>query len=122
MSDPTKKTGKDKSDNFLNFVPSKSQKYKWDDQDGNVTIYVENRGFFNFLAQKLLKKPRVSQIHLEEMGSFIWPLIDGKKNIYDIGQLVSKHFGDKAEPLYPRLVKYFKMLKDYDFVELKKPD
>ena len=116
-----KKEKKDKSDNYLDFIPVRSDKYKWDtDEDGNVTIFVENKGIFNRLAQVLLKKPKVSQIHLEEFGSFIYPCIDGNASIYEIGQKVKEHFMEKAEPLYPRLIQYFKMLYDYGFIEYKK--
>ena len=30
--------------------------------------------------------------------------------------LVKEHFGDKAEPLYPRIVKYFQIMESYEFV------
>lgn len=50
-------------------------------------------------------------------GGFIWPLIDGEKSIYDIAQLVKEQFGEKADPLYPRVVKYFQILESYDFVK-----
>ena len=53
----------------------------------------------------------------EKMGSFIWPLIDGKRTVYDIGQKVSEQFGDKAEPLYPRLTLYIRTLKEYGFIK-----
>lgn len=110
----------DKKDNYLDHIPLRSDN-KWEtDMDGNVTIFVENKGVFNKIAQALLKKPKVSQIHLEEFGSYIYPLIDGEKSVYDIGQLVTAHFGDKAEPLYPRLTKYFRMLENYGFIEYKK--
>ena len=110
-----------KDDNFLDRIPLCVEKYKWDKDDaGVVTIYVENKGVFNRAAQKLLHKPEVSQVHLEKMGSFIWPLIDGEKSIYEIGQLVSEEFGEEAEPLYPRLTQYFRMLMNCGFVEMQK--
>lgn len=90
------------------------------DEKGNVTIFVENKGVFNRLAQLILKKPKVSQVHLERFGSFIFPLIDGKKSVYDIGLKVRAEFGEEAEPLYPRLSTYIKKLHDYGFVEYKK--
>lgn len=112
---------KTKKNNFLDYIPLHVETYRWDmDEEKNVTIYVENKGLFNRVAQKLLKKPKVSQIHLEKMGSFIWPLIDGERTIYDIGQKVSENFGEDAEPLYPRLTQYIKNLKDYGFIEYKK--
>ena len=112
---------KDGQDNYLDYVPIISDKHKWEaDEEGDVTIFIENKGFFNWLAQKLLKKPKVSQLHLEKFGSYIFPLIDGKASIYEIGQKVGAHFGDEAEPLYPRLAEYFKMLQSYGFIEYDK--
>ena len=106
--------------NYLDFVPQvpDSQKYEINDA-GEVTLFQENKGLFNLIAQKLFKKPRISQIHLDEMGNFIWPLIDGERSVYDIAVLVKEHFGDKAEPLYDRLCKYISMLVDYGFLVLK---
>ena len=82
-------------------------------------MHIENRGAMNKFAQLLLKKPRVSHIHLDEMGSFIWLLFDGEKDITLIGIFVKEHFGDKAEPLYERLSQYIKTLKRYNFIEIK---
>ena len=80
---------KESQDNYLDYVPIISDKHRWEtDEEGNVTIFIENKGIFNWLAQKLLKKPKVSQLHLEKFGSFIFPLIDGKTTIYEIGQKV----------------------------------
>ena len=108
------------SANYLDFIPEHSEKYKWEtDEQGGVTIFVENKGVFHFLAQKFLGKPKVSQVHLEEMGSFIWPLIDGKHSIADIGELVKIQFGDGAEPLYPRLISYIRNLEDYGFISVR---
>jgi len=110
-----------KTDNYLDYIPVRSDKYKWEkDRDGDVTIFVENKGVFNRLAQIILKKPKVSQIHLEKFGSFIYPLIDGKSTVYEIGQSVNSRFGDEVQPLYPRLSQYFRMLHDYGFIEYKK--
>ena len=95
-------------------------KIKWStDEEGIVTLDIENTGVFNRVAQKLFKKPKVSHVHLDKMGSFIWPLLDGKKDIVAIGVLVKEHFGDEAEPLYERLAKYFQVLDSYSFVEWK---
>lgn len=57
-------------------------------------------------------------MHLDEMGSFVWPLIDGEKTILEIGKAVEERFGDEAKPLYERLVKYFQILESYHFIYL----
>lgn len=110
-----------KNENFLDLIPVKSEKFRHEiAPDGKVTVFVENKGFFNFIAQKIFKKPRVSQVHLEEFGSFIWQQIDGKKSVKEIADLLHAQFGKKAEPLYPRISLYFKTLLQYGFVEVKK--
>lgn len=116
-----KKQSNEASDNYLDYIPEHNDKFKWDiDEEGKVTIFVENKGFFNKIFQALLKKPKVSQIHLDEMGNFIWPLIDGKKTIYDISVYVKEEFGDKAEPLYNRLIQYMYNLESYEFIIINK--
>lgn len=104
--------------NFLDFIPVINDKFRYEIVDQKVTIFQENKGVFNRIFQVLLKKPKVTQIHLDEMGSFIWPLMDGEKTVFDISGEVKEYFGEKAEPLIPRLVQYFKMLKNYDFIKL----
>lgn len=93
---------------------------KWSaDDEGIITLDIENTGVFNRVAQKFFKKPKVSHVHLDKMGSFVWPLLDGEKDIVAIGVLVKEHFGEEAEPLYERLAKYFQILDSYSFVEWK---
>lgn len=111
---------KNKNENFLDKIPCRRDDINWSvAEDGTVTLEIENKGIFNKIAQKLFKKPKISYIHLEEIGSFVWPIIDGYKDIIDIGKEVKEYFGDKAEPLYPRLAKYFEILRSYEFITFK---
>lgn len=113
---------KKKKKNYLEFIPQHNEKFFFEiNEEGLVTIFIENKGLFNRIAQKLFKKPKVSQVHLDEMGSFIYPLIDGKKSVMDLSVLVHDHFGEKAEPLYNRLVTYMAMLERYEFVIMNPP-
>lgn len=114
-----KKKEKPISENYLTKVPIRNEELTWSVEDGIVTLHIENKGVFNRVAQKLLKKPKVSHVHLDEMGSFVWPIIDGEKDIIAIGEQVKSHFGDKAEPLYERLAKYFHILASYEFIKFK---
>jgi hypothetical protein len=111
---------KKKDENFLDKIPTHKEGLNWSkDENGMVTLEMENKGIVNRIAQFILRKPKVSYIHLEEFGSFIWPLIDSKKSIYDIAKEVEEHFGEKANPLYERISTYFTMLERYEFVTLK---
>lgn len=111
---------KTKDENFLLRVPLRKEGLSWSkDEEGKVTLEIENKGFFNRLFQKLIKKPKVTYIHLDEMGSFIWPLLSADKDLVALGKDVSEKFGDKAEPLYERLAEYIKRLESYGFVSYK---
>lgn len=110
---------KSRSGNYLDKKPVRNEKFRWSAEDSKVTLEIENTGVWNRIFQKIFKKPRITYLHLDEMGSFIWCLIDGEKNIYDIGQAVKSKFGDKANPLYERLAKYFRILESYNFITLK---
>lgn len=110
----------DSNQNYLDKKPLRKDGINWNsDQNGIVTLEIENKGFYNRIAQKLFKKPKISFIHLDEMGSFVWPIIDGEKDITEIGKLVDGHFGEKAHPLYERLSKYFQILESYGFISFK---
>lgn len=108
------------SENYLDYVPMHNPEILFEvDEDGKVTILQENKGFFCFLTQKLLKKPKISQIHLDEMGDFIWPLMDGERTVNQIAMEVKEKFGEKAEPLYRRLITYLSTLENYGFLTWK---
>ena len=107
------------SQNYLEYVPVYANGLKYEVVDGKVTIFQENKGLFNRIAQIIWKKPAVSQIHLDEMGNFIWPYINGENSIMDIAAFIKEEFGEKAEPLYNRVVEYFRILVSYGFVEYK---
>lgn len=103
--------------NYLEQKPKRNESLRWSaNESGVVTLEIDNKGLMNRIAQKLFRKPKVSFVHLDEMGSFVWPLIDGETDIIRIGELVKEHFREKAEPLYERLAKYFKILESYGFV------
>ena len=104
-----RKNKKDKKQdiNYLDLIPETNQSIRWHrDLKQRIILEIENKGMFNTIAQKVFGKPRFSKVHLDEMGTFIWPEIDGAKTVQELALLVKEHFGDKAEPLYPRIVKY----------------
>ncbi len=107
------------SKNYLENVAQKAVEKFSIDEKGLVTLEIENKGIANKIAQTFFKRPKVSFIHLDEQGSFVWNLIDGQKDIIEIGKNVKEHFGEKAEPLYERLAKFFKILESYKFIKFK---
>ena len=108
------------SGNYLEKIPVRSSYINWkESESGKVTLEIENIGFFNRMAQKFFGKPKISYVHLDAMGSFVWPIIDGNKDILAIGKDVKDKFGEECEPLYERLAKFFQVLESYNFISFK---
>ncbi len=104
--------------NYLDKIPSRPKSIAWSETTkGLVTLEIENKGYANKIAQILFKKPKISYIHLDKMGSFIWKNIDGKMNIHAIAQKVSENFGNEANPLFERLSVFFKIMDSYRFIK-----
>lgn len=102
---------------YLSLVPKHPEMLRWStDKDGIVTFEIENKGIMKRITQVLFFKPKVSYVHLDRFGSFIWEQIDGKRTITEIGELVEAEFGEEAHPLRERLATYFKILESYNFV------
>ena len=108
---------KKKSENYLDYVPVINPQNTWSaEEDGLVTIHMVNRGFYNALAQKFFHTPRISHIALDTYGSFLWKEIDGEKTVGQLAVLLKGRFGQDAEPLYNRLVKYMQILRNNRFI------
>ncbi|MBE5922499.1 MAG: PqqD family protein [Lachnospiraceae bacterium] len=109
-------------ENYMDYIPTCNPLYTWDaDEKGIVTVHVVNKGFYNLLAQKFFKRPRISHIKLDIYGSYVWQQMDSKRTVFEISKLVGERFGEDAEPLIPRLVKYFQILYDNKFIGYVKP-
>ena len=104
-------------ENYLDRIPVRADSIQWKvSSEGMVTLEIENSGWANRIAQVLFGRPQSSYIHLDELGSFVWPLLDGKKDITALGELVEEKFGEDAHPLYERLAQYFRILDSYHFI------
>lgn len=112
--------GKKKQKNYLDLVPERAEGLRWEcGADGIVVLQVENTGIFNRIAQKLFRRPKYTNVHMDRYGSFLWPLIDGEKTVMELAGLQKEAFGEEVEPLYPRIVKYFQIVESYHFIRFK---
>lgn len=112
-----KKRVTSEKENFLDYIPRRNSCYDYRiNERGNVEIIVPNRGFFNRALQILMGKPKQTYVELEEMGSFIWQTMDGKKSVYDLACLERDRFGERSEPVYERLSAYLKTLRECGYI------
>lgn len=104
-------------ENYLDYIPKRNPRYDYQmNRAGRVELIVPNRGICNRICQIFLKKPKNTCVELEEMGSFIWKSMDGKKSVYELALLERKEFGEEAEPVYERVSAYLKVLRSYNYI------
>lgn len=70
--------------------------------------------------QPRLKRPFI-RVNLDDIGSHVWKLCDGKATFASLAQSMREKFGDKAEPAEDRLKKFLIILRNNKFVELYTP-
>ncbi len=113
-------SGKKQKKNYLDLIPERAEGLSWEKGEDNIIVLqTENTGLFNRMAQKLLRRPRFTNVHMDKYGSFLWPLLDGEKTVKELAILQKEAFGEEVEPLYPRIVKYFQIMESYHFIRLK---
>lgn len=110
---------KKQSENYLEYVPVRTPETEFTvDETGIVTLTKEWTGFYNRIAQRFFHKPRVSRIALDGYGSFIWKLIDGERDVYEISQKLETAYPGMEKSL-PRLIKFLEILRDHHFIVWK---
>lgn len=108
---------KKQKENYLDYIPRPNVLFDTRrNGEEHIEVKVHNKGVINKIAQILFKKPQYSYIELEDFGTFVWEHMDGKRSVYEIGALVKERFGEKADPLYPRLAQYMKTLHNHHFI------
>lgn len=97
------------------------QSCKFTAKDGLVTVMVKNpkpsfieKIFFKKKSEKNIK------IDFDEIGTFVWYLCDGTKDVSEITDKVKNHFGEKAEPVKSRVELFINQMSHYKFVVLYK--
>lgn len=108
---------KENKENYLDYIPKHNMLFPFVKKENNrIEVSVRNKGLFNWIAQILFKRPKVSKIELDDFGSFVWEQIDGSRSIYEICEIVHAQYGEKAEPLYERASTYFQILRRNSFI------
>lgn len=100
--------------NYLDFIPEKN--YNWKLKCGSAVIIMPHRGFYARLAHYLFGTPLKSYISLDEIGTYIWLLINGRRSIGEIHELANKKFPLKNEGLE----EYFAALQKNKFIRVVK--
>ncbi len=91
---------------------------EWSERDGRVTVRRPRPGGFRRTALRLLRLPTETTVHLDEVGSSAWRLMDGTRTVAEIrSELVARHpdIGD----LSARLGRFLGVMVSKGFVRLR---
>ncbi|WP_462289941.1 PqqD family protein, partial [[Ruminococcus] torques] len=115
MSKKSKKNEK----NYLDFIPVKNPDIEYEtDENGIVTVFIEWKGFYHKIAQKIFRRPRVSDIKMDKYGSFVWHAIDDEKDVHQLSKEMESEF-PKMEKSLSRLIKFLEIMKDNNLIYWK---
>jgi hypothetical protein len=109
----------DKNINFLELTPFRKVDFE---QTENNLVRLKIPRFKSEFAQKYLIPKRQSKYifaNLDEFGSECFQLIDGKRNVYEISNLMLEKYGEKLDSAYERVSKYFGTMHKTGFLDFK---
>lgn len=107
------------SKNYLDYVPVRNPEIQYHtDEKGIVTVEIEWKGFYHRIAQRFFHRPRVSDIRLDNYGSFVWLIIDDQSDVHQLSKKLDEKFPNMEKSL-SRLIKFLEILHDNHLIRWK---
>ena len=94
------------NEEVLNIIYKICDNFQYEVDEENIVTILEKQ---DHKLQKFFRKlkfriPEYKKTSLDEYGSCVFLLIDGKKTVKDIGESLEEKYGDSVQPLYERLL------------------
>ena len=85
-------------------------------QDGQIDVLVPR--FKNAFLQKLMPKNRCPYIkaNLDEIGTAAWELMDGKRTVREIADILEEKFKEQIAPTYERVAMFVQKMNANKFI------
>ncbi|SHI04058.1 hypothetical protein SAMN02745196_02478 [Clostridium collagenovorans DSM 3089] len=131
----SKEKKENKQDNFLLYVPYRKHD-EWEVKKGFVYLIFHHDKAVERFMRWLIKKPSVSDMKFDRLGSCVWTNMDGKNTVYEIGQILlqlpelkkeyanitEEDYIDGCHPIYSRLIMYLRFLNKKGWARFKLKD
>jgi len=107
-------------ENVLDKVPYRRVKGKT--VDGKVRVVMPKFSKpWKLKAARTLSLPEEVTINLDARSSAAWKIMDGKRTVREIGEAMHDEFGEKIEPLYPRLSYLLRIMEQNGLIGYRTP-
>jgi hypothetical protein len=105
--------------NLFDLVPLISE-HITTEKEGELSVIAFPRFRSRFMQQYFVPKNKSAfiRIRLEEHGTAVWDLIDGKRTVGEITTALTAHFNQEENYEY-RITAYFSQLQKQGFIKLK---
>ncbi len=114
-----------KRNNMLVMKPILKEHYRLEpspDEDTQLILVVPRTGWLERLSIRWLGQPEAIRVQLDELGSFVLSRCDGTRTVQELADALEQAFGQKAEPVLPRLVQFLKILDANGWIQMIPPD
>ena len=90
------------------------------EKKNNLVTVLYKKEKLTFIEKTFFKKDSVKphKIDLDEIGSYIWHLCDGEKNVGEITEIAKEHFGDKIKPAKERVELFINQMSKNKLIRL----
>ena len=102
---------------MLNLYPIRQMEYE--DNDGLVTVLFVNPNP-SFIERKFFKKHihKPYKVELDELGTFVWQLCNGKYNVAEIIQKFEHQFQENEKQANQRVIKFIQQMSKNKLIKL----
>lgn len=110
-----------KDKNLLTLVPNRIREFEMEGEKVVVLLPRFSSGWASRHIQPRLKKPTM-KVKLDEIGTMVWQLIDGRRTVMEITEKVGEHFGERVTPPHERVGMFVTMMKNEGMIALMGPE
>jgi hypothetical protein len=103
--------------NLLDMTPRRTA--TWEEDEGGLVTLVRERPAIRgprSLGRWISYMMAPPRIRLDEVGSYAWLQMSGSLDVRELALLVRAEFGDRVEPVHPRLGQLIRLLQRERFV------
>lgn len=94
------------NEEVLSLVYKVSDDLEYEVNDQNIVTIIKKQDHWvqRFFRKIGFRIPEVTKVSMDEYSSYVFTQLDGIKTVKEIGEIMEKKYGDKAHPLYERLL------------------
>ncbi|SHK67947.1 Coenzyme PQQ synthesis protein D (PqqD) [Clostridium cavendishii DSM 21758] len=105
-------------ENFMLYIPIKKHS-TYEERKGKIYLMFYHDKFIEKFASKVFKKPKVTDIELDEIGSYVWSIMDSKRNVLEILDMLNSKFPSDSDNMTNRLILFLRYLNRRNWIKFQ---